>query len=90
MSRKLAWKFLKLAGGDDSVSIESLSGKLFSKEEYLLSDWDNRTVSPDEDLSAVNVVLGRTEVRIYSDSTGVMLLAGNQETWTSLDKPGDI
>jgi len=31
--------------------------KLFSKEVYLMSDRDNRTISPDEDLSAVNAVL---------------------------------
>ena len=64
--------------------------KLLSKEVYLLSGRDNRTISPDEDLSAVNAVLGKTEVRIDLDSTAVMLLAGNQETWTSLDKLGDI
>jgi hypothetical protein len=50
--------------------------KLFSKEVYLLSDRDNRTISLDEDLSAVNAVLGRKEVRIDLDSTGVMLLTG--------------
>lgn len=64
--------------------------KLFSKKVYLLSGRDNRTISPDEDLSAVNAVLGRTEERIDLDSTAVMLLADNQETWTPLDKLGDV
>jgi len=64
--------------------------ELFSKEVYLLSDRDNRTISPDEDLSAVNTVLGRTEVRTDLDSTGGMLLAGNHETWTLRDKFGDV
>lgn len=63
---------------------------MFSKEIYLLSDRDNRTINTDEDLSAVNAVLGRTEVRIDLDSTAVMLLAGNQETWTTLDILGDV
>ena len=64
--------------------------KLFSKEVYLWSDRDNRTIRPDEDLFAVNAVLGRTEVRIDLDSVAVTLLAGNQETWTPFDKLGDV
>jgi hypothetical protein len=63
--------------------------KLFRKEVYLLSDRDNRTVSSDEDLSAVNAILGRTEVRIDLDSAALMLLAGNQETLIPFDKLGD-
>jgi len=62
----------------------------FSKEVYLFSDRDNRTISPDEDLSAVNAVLGRTEGRIDLDSVSVMLLASNQQTWTRFDKLGDV
>lgn len=62
--------------------------KLFSKN--LLPDRDNRTISPDEDLYAVNAVLGKTEVRIGLDSTAIMLLAGNEDTRASLDETRDV